>query len=178
MWQTTGILVAVIFSGLLIVVGDFAQDWILPKQSRSWGVSLALGILATSVTGALLAAFHALRFSSVAALFLAAAYCGWLRRHLLLKRVQQECEEFSSRAKFPTLLALEGLFLVTVFVWVSASPPESRYDAMIRYWPYLKLLKLESGFFDLPYQWNYIIPQGGLSYAACFYLLFGEAGLR
>jgi hypothetical protein len=166
------------FAVVLVCMGDTLAQFLLGKDCQSWGVSLAFGILLLSVVGAFLASVHL--FKRWVLSFLIASFLASLchLRASLASRFRAGWARISSQWDLATALAFEGIFLVGLFLWVAASAPESRSDAVTRYWPYVKLVKHHSGFFDLPYQWWFVLPQAGLTYAASVFLPLGAQAVR
>jgi len=70
------------------------------------------------------------------------------------------------------------MFLLGAFAYVAAMAPETNSDAVRFYWPYMKLLRHYSGFFDGQRQWCYIIPQAGLIYGSALLSLLGDYAVR
>ena len=169
----------VVFALIMIQIGGTLAKLILPEESRGCGISLAFGVSVTSVVAAYLASFHILKWWVVAPLVLAAF--GAALRHgqssipsALLSRWHKTESDWS-----PALaLALQGGFLLAGFVFVLAISPEANSDAIRFYWPYVRILRQNSGFYALPYQWSYIIPQAGLTYAATVLIMLGKHATR
>lgn len=167
---------------LLAAVGAEVARAILPAQFRFWAVNLSFGILVSSVVGSALAAFHLFYWWS-AALAMAPLVA------LTLSRFARERPGWSARMtgtlrgalgdwNLEKALALEGIFLLLVFALVGACAPETRSDAIRLYWPYVKLLRHFGGFVEMPFQWSYIVPQPGLTFAATVLTFFGPLAVR
>ncbi len=166
------------FGLMLAATGSGLTRILLPGDWRSWPVSLGFGILAVSFAGACLSAVHLFKWWIVLLLVLMALFLALRDETFSPAAFHQRWRRLSSRWDLATALALEGAFLVFVFIYVAASRPETSSDAMRFYWPYVKLLKHNSGFFDIPFQWPYIIPQAGLTYAGALFLLAGPVAVR
>ena len=169
------LLLCLIWTGM----GRLLAGKLFPPESRHWSLSLGLGIAGTSLVVSYLA-WTRLLYSGVLWLLLLLLLI--LTRKVWRLRFPGELREgwqdFQNRWSLGRAIALEGLFLLFVFLWVAASPPETDSDAVRFYWPYLKLLRAEHGFVYLPFQWSYIIPQAGLAYAVTSLLLVGEEAAR
>ncbi|MGH9365300.1 MAG: glycosyltransferase family 39 protein [Thermoanaerobaculia bacterium] len=165
---------------LFVAVGEQISRVILPVSS--WAINLGFGILVSSVVGSLLAWFHVFHGWSAALTLVPLAM-------LTLRRRWREwpagSEAVLSRLRAPfrkwTLeraLALEGVFLLFLFVLVDASAPQTRSDAIRVYWPYVKLLDHFGGFIQMPFHWSYIIPQPGVTFSATMLACFGTVAVR
>lgn len=162
----------------LTLLGRQIASFIMPKNLVGWGMSLGFGIVAASLLGAALSALHALQSWVVGAIFLGALvstmWACFRSQNIKGSFGWSDIPQWSA----PQLLAFEGVFLTLLFLLVAGSPPESKSDAIRIYWPYVKLMQENHGFFDLPFHFSYIIPQAGLSYAACILLLLGPTAVR
>ena len=171
-------IIALAFAIVLWAWGKALGRRILPEKESKFGSSLALGILACSYLGALLCWVHLYTWWMLA---LVAGVGLWLTAsefRMAWARLPEQWHALNSHWSLATTVSLEGLFLVAVFLFVAATAPEMKSDALRFYWPYLKMLKANSGFFSIPYQWYYTIPQSGLSYAGVLYLLLGGVSVR
>ena len=167
-----------IFALILIWIGDHLSRFTLLEDGRGWGASMAFGIVLLSLLGAFLSWVHLFKGWVLLLSILPFLVLAFLRRASLAARLSACWCRFSASWNVTSALAIEGVFLVGMFLFVGATAPETRYDAVTRYWPYLKLLERHSGFFELPYQWWFVIPQAGLSYAGSIYLLLGPQAVR
>jgi hypothetical protein len=175
------VFLAILCFGLVVMgIGDGLARFLFEEGERNWGLSLGLGIAFTSVLGTYLAAAHLFTAWAIGSLLLLSLVIAQLRRRAgLLAGIRAGAAQvFSAQLSLSQGLALEGMFLFAVFAWVGASPPEVRSDAMRVYWPYVRLLGHFRGFFDLPFQWYFIVPQAGVTYAASLYVLFGSRCVR
>jgi hypothetical protein len=169
----------VLIALILMAIGDRIALLIMPPNVRSWPLALGFGIALTSVMGAVLSVFHIFQDWVLGSILLGGLV--WALRgrvRSLLRDLRLRWTERCTVWNFSHMLALEGAFLVTVFLIVAAAAPELRSDATRIYWPYVKLMKHSQGFFDLPFHFSYIIPQAGLSYAASVFLLLGSRAVR
>jgi hypothetical protein len=169
----------VLIALILMAIGDRIALLIMPQTVRSWALALAFGIALTSILGTVLSAFHFFREWVLGSILLGGLV--WALRgrvRSLLRELRLRWTEMCTVWNFSHMLALEGVFLVTVFLIVAAAAPELRSDAIRVYWPYVKLMRHSEGFFDLPFHFSYIIPQAGLSYAASVFLLLGSRAVR
>lgn len=181
-WARGSSLLALIGLAVLLVVAGFSiANKLFYVPTINWGICLALGISMSSFLCSYLAWIHWLSFGVIGLLLLLPLIFLFFFRQwkkTFLEWIRMEWEHFSLCWSYPQAMALEGFFLVLVYLIVASSTPEGSSDAIRFYWPYLKSLKHFHGFFDLPYQWSYVIPQAGLAYASAFYLTLGEQGVR
>ncbi|HVN82892.1 MAG TPA: hypothetical protein VMW38_28170, partial [Terriglobia bacterium] len=171
-------IMVVAFAVVLWAWGKALGKRILPVEESRFGISLTLGILACSYLGALLCWVHLYTWWMLA---IVAAVGLWLTAsefRMAWARLPVKWHALNSQWSLATTVTLEGLFLVGLFLFVAATAPEMKSDALRFYWPYLKMLKANSGFFSIPYQWSYVIPQSGLGYAGVLYLLLGGVSVR
>ncbi len=176
-WQhAKGLLLIALIGVVFGWLGNLVARAVLPQESRGWGVSLGLGILCVSLVAAFLAWGHVLKWWVISPLLIPPVLLEIRRRPWAA--FPKAWAEFSSRWNTALALALQGLFLLVVFVYVGALAPETQSDALRSYLPYARQLRLDSGFADVPYQWAYIIPQAGVTYAASVLVLFRERALQ
>jgi hypothetical protein len=185
-------LAVLLFRAVVAVVGDGLARLLFDEADRNWGASLGLGILAAAVLGAYLAAFHLFTAWGVAvALSLGVGLSWWLggfgrsARSTDANSLRSDMRPVPLADRLGLLaseaggaLALEVAFLLGVFAWVGASAPEGRTDALRVYWPFVRLLDHFHGFFNLPYQWSFIAPQAGVTYAGSLFVSFGSRSVR
>jgi hypothetical protein len=179
-WSKAIALVFILLFGCVLArIGLVFGRWLLPRGSSNWGVSLSFALVLLSAGGAFLAWAHLFTWWMLALMLLAA----------LIPDIKTGLAGFGSDARnawdsfvrgwsFPCALELEALFLLSVFAFVSALAPETNSDAVRFYWPYMRLLRHNSGFFDGPIQWCYIIPQAGLVYGSAVLSLLGQTAVR
>lgn len=176
-WNHAKALILIALLGVILIgIGNAFARFLLPENSRGWGVSLALGILCTSLVASFFAWAHILKWWLIAPFLFLSILMESRRRTVAM--FAEAWRNFSSRWNTAVALALQGIFLLTVFVYVYAVAPETQSDALRSYLPYLKLMRNNSGFVDVPYQWAYIIPQAGLTYAGTVMILFRERVLQ
>jgi hypothetical protein len=134
-----------------------------------------MGTLGVSAAGSYLAAAHIFRWFILAPLLIVILYIlVWRRRARLLDVLVEEWREFASGWDFSRALAVQGLFLLFVFVYVASIAPDTNSDAIRFYWSYVKWLRHDGGFPQIAQQWSYIIPQAGLTYAGVLLSLGGS----
>jgi len=179
-WTATEAFVLILLLGFVASrIGNVFARKLLPSDSQGWGVSLALGILFLSASGAFLAWFHLFEWWMLALLILV-TLAPDIRSHLSMLRseIRNGWNSFVSGWNIPLALSLQALFLLGVYAFVAAMAPETNSDAERFYWPYMKLLRHYSGFFDGQQQWAYIIPQAGVTYGAAVLSLLGKHAVR
>lgn len=64
--------------------------------------------------------------------------------------------------------AIELAFLLGAAEAMRGTAPESGFDALTRYLPWLKIAARTGGFPKLPWQFPFVLPQAGLAWAAAF----------
>jgi hypothetical protein len=179
-WTCTEALVLIVIFGFVLagVGGVFARQ-LFPSNCQGWALSLALGILFLSAVGTYLAWMHFFKWWVLAILILAVLALD-IRSAIskVLSQVQSSWSSFQSSWNLPQALALQGLFLLGVYAFVLAMAPETNSDAIRFYWPFIKLMRHYSGFFNEPRQWSYFIPQAGLVYGAAALSLVGKHAVR
>jgi len=153
---------------LLSLVGGRIARRLLPEASLSAGVSLGLGIAAASVAATLLAAFGSFRpwpLAATASLGVAWGLSGageaWRALRERIAALERETDAWVA-AGWEIVFLLAGLRLVHGLV------PESGADAVSRYLPYVRMLGHFHRLPDVPWQFPFILPQAGLTYAAFF----------
>lgn len=179
-WTATEAFVLILLFGFVVSrIGNVFARKLLPSASQGWGVSLALGILFLSAVGAFLAWFHFFAWWMLAPLILAMLAPG-MRSHVSILRseIRNGWNSLVSGWNIPLALSLQALFLLGAYAFVVAMAPETNSDAERFYWPYMKLLRHYSGFFDGQQQWSYIIPQAGVTYGAAVLILLGKHAVR
>jgi hypothetical protein len=174
--QAKALLLLGVMAALLMSLGSALAKLLLPENSRGWAVSLGMGMLAVSVLTSYLAWVHLLKWWILAPLLLSSLIPHARSPNLISLRVA--FRRFCSEWNLALALALQGLFLLIVFAYVYAVAPEMQSDALRCYWPYVRLMRIRSGFVDVPQMWSYIIPQAGLAYAASVMTLFRERVLQ
>jgi len=186
---TRGFPALALFACVLLATGKPIADRLLDAPSRGWAASLGFGIAATAVLASFLAACHWLRPVILIPALLGIGFALWgstafrfwkagsARLSYMRPAIARLRDRWNAPVNWTAGLAVEGLFLVAVFILVSAAAPEGKSDAMRFYWPYVKLLAHHAGFFDNPYQSPYILPQAGLAYAAAV-LTFSAGAVR
>ncbi|HEY2932993.1 MAG TPA: hypothetical protein VGK99_14715 [Acidobacteriota bacterium] len=176
-----------VFLGLLAValafewIGNGIVQRVMSDEWRGWGLSLAFGMGITSVVASFLMMIQLFKPWIVAGTLLLLAVVSARARvdpASYVDRVRRAWIDLESRWNLSFALSLEVAFLIVAFLYVASSAPERTSDAMRFYWPYVKLVKYHSGFFSNPFQASYIIPQGGLAYAATVFLLLGKTAVR
>ncbi len=175
-YQAKTLILVALFAWILLGLGSLLARMTLPEDSGGWGVSLALGILGISFIGSYLAWAHLLKWWVIALLLIAPVWLEIRRRPAA--RFANVWNGLISSWNPALALALQGLFLLFVFAYVYSCAPEQQSDALRSYLPYVKSLRRNSGFVDVPYQWAYIIPQAGLTYAGTVITLFRERALQ
>ena len=100
------------------------------------------------------------------------------KQFVFAQRFRKLKKELLANWNVSAVIAIEGLFLLCSYFIIDCTAPENFSDSARFYWPYIKLLKHHSGFFDNPYQWSYVIPQAGLAYAGSIYVLLGATVVR
>jgi hypothetical protein len=168
-----------LFGFVVARIGSACARQLLVPDSCGWGVSLAFGMIYIAVAGAFLAWLHLFKWWTLA-LILLIALLPDLRTHVRSLRADFRIgwRSFASSWNFPISVTLQTLFLTGIFAYVTAMAPETNSDAVRFYWPYIKLLRHYSGFFDGQFQWSYIIPQAGLIYGSAVVSLLGNAAVR
>ena len=174
--RAASLLLLVVVMLVIVRIGGALASLVLEEEFRGWGVSLGLGIVVTSTLSAALASVHLLRWWSVAAALMIAL--GLTMRPLPLTRLTARWSRLTAGWNVATALAVEGLVLVAAFVFVAGAAPETTSDGMRVYLPYARMLQRQSGFFDLPFHWSYVIPQAGLTYVTTLLVLAGPAAAR
>lgn len=169
-----------LLGAVLTVIGGSIAAAIFSEDQRGLGLSLGLGIIFASILGSLLSSVHLFVLWIVApglGVFLALSMKG--RWRTSASRVRSQVSVLWS-ATMPAsgAIGIEGLFLLAAFVWVGASPLEQRSDAIRVYLPYVRLLKHFHGFFEMPSEVAFIMPQAGLTYAGMIYLMCGSVAAR
>jgi hypothetical protein len=159
-------------------VGDGIIRVLLPPERFSWGVRLGLGIVVSSVAGSVLALFHLFFWWSTALLLAPLLILAARRWREWLTESAASVGKWLRDWNPAKALAFESFFLLVLFVLVGAAAPESKSDAIRLYWPYVRMLDHFAGFAEMPYQWSYIIPQPGLTYAATVLAWFGPLAVR
>jgi hypothetical protein len=169
-----------VFGAALTVIGGSIAAWIFAEDQRGLGLSLGLGIIFASILGSLLSAVHLfVLWIVVPGLVVCLTVSTRGRWRAFPSRVLSRASAlFSAVMPASVLIAIEGMFLLAVFVWVGASPPEIRSDALRVYLPYVRLLEHFHGFFDMPSQVAFIMPQAGVTYAGLISLVLGPRALR
>ena len=179
-WLQAGSLgLLVLFAMVMIRVGGWISRRLFPPESQGWSLSLALGVLCLSVGGSFLAFFHLFKWWVLALLILAALVLeGRESRRVISHQIRDGWNSASSAWSIPLAILLQAFFLLGVYAYVLAAAPETNSDAIRFYWPYMKLLRHFAGFFDVPHQWSYIIPQAGITYGASVLSLLGKHAAR
>jgi hypothetical protein len=179
-WNAAQGLVLILILGLfLTLIGSLLTKHLLLPSAHGWGISLAFGIALTSIAGAFLAWAHIFYWWVLVLAMLAILVPGF-RSGLSIYRAQirEAWKSLVSGWNLPFAFTIQGLFLLGVYAFVVAMAPETNSDAIRFYWPYMKLLSHYAGFFDGPYQWSYILPQGGAVYGATVLVLLGRQVVR
>lgn len=168
----------IVYVVVLVQIGKTLKRLLFPESFEGLGIALGLGILASSILIAYLAVLHTFVWWTFASLLIGLSIFSWFQNPPSFFSLRNSWKLVSRHWNLATAIALEGLFLTIAYVYVDTSAPERASDALQYYWPYVKLLKYHSGFFSNPYQWSYVIPQAGLTYAAGIYCLFGSFAVR
>ncbi|MBI3940492.1 MAG: hypothetical protein HY315_06625 [Acidobacteria bacterium] len=161
----------------LLIVGSALSGLLVAEEFQGWGTGLGFGIIAASAVSSWLAAFNLLTGWSIGSLAVIACAVAFRRSHVW-SALRRAWGNIIPAWNLSTAVALEGVFLVAAFLLVAAASPETRSDAVRIYWPYVRMMARDSGFFDLPFQWGFVIPQAGLAYAAALLLLVGPVAVR
>ena len=172
-------LLFVILALCLFEFGAAVGRAFLGKELQQFGLSLGIGILSLSFVSSYLSSFNLLHFNSLVLIFIAIWIFLLLTKQIVfVQRLRNLKEELQANWNISTVIAMEGLFLLCAYMIVDCTAPENISDSARFYWPYIKLLKQNSGFFHNPFQWSYVIPQAGLMYAGPIYVLFGATVVR
>ncbi len=174
--QAKGLVLMVLMAGLLMALGRNVARILLDDESRTWAIHIGFGVLCSSLLTSYLAWLHWLKWWILAPLLLLSLILSL--RQPILQGAVEAWKGFSSRWNFAVALALQALFLLTVFAYVYTVAPEMQSDALRSYWPYVRLMRLHSGFTEVPQVWAYIIPQAGMAYAATVMTLFRERAVQ
>lgn len=160
--------VLLVAAALLARVGDRIARRLLPEESRSAGVNIGFGIAAASVAGSLLASFGAFRPWAVAALAALAVAASLPGAGTSIRALRARFAILEREADGWMAAGCEILFLFAVLRFVRGLAPESGADAITRYLPYVKLVGHFHRLPEIPWQFPFILPQAGLTYAAFF----------
>ena len=163
---SVGILVAA--AAVLSLVGGRIARRLLPAGSLSLGVSLGFGIAAASVAATLLAAFEAFRPWPLAAIATLGIAWGLPGTGDAVRAFRARFALLEREADGWTAAGWEIVFLFAGLRLVHGLTPETGSDAASRYLPYVKMLWHFHRLPDLPWQFPFILPQAGLTYAAFF----------
>ncbi len=179
-WKNAQAFLLILLFGLVFSrIGSHVSRYLLVPASQSWGMYLALGLVMLSVVGAFLAWFHLFKWWILAPLIVIALAPDLRSRMSILRSdVRRGWNSFLSGWDLGVALMLEAMFLLGAYAYVTAVAPETHSDAVRFYWPYIRLLRHYSGFFDVQRQWSYIIPQAGVTYAAAVLSLLGNQAVR
>ena len=179
-WTSAQALILIILFGFACSrIGNLIARRLLPVASQGWGVSLGIGILLFPVAGALLAWIHLFKWWTLAILMIAALIPDFRSRAARLRGdIKAGWQAYLAAWDLAFAFSLQALFLLGAYAFVAALAPETNSDAVRFYWPYMKLLRYYSGFFDGPRQWAYIIPQAGLVYGSAVLSLLGKHAVR
>ncbi|MGA2261702.1 MAG: hypothetical protein ABSH28_09725 [Acidobacteriota bacterium] len=179
-WARAGAFVLILLFGLVLTrIGKGFARHLLPESSCRWGICLALGAIFLTAVGAFLAWVHLFTWWMLALIILISLAAD-IRTGMSNLRLDfgDGWDSFISGWNIPVALAYQALFLLGVFAFVGALAPEMNSDAVRFYWPYMRLLRHYSGFFDGQRQWCYIIPQAGLIYGSAVLSLLGSHAVR
>jgi hypothetical protein len=159
-----GILVAA--SAVLALIGDRIARLLLPEDSVSAGAALGFGIAAASVAGSFLAFIGAFQPGAIAAVFAAGTAWGVRGAGTAVRSLRLRLHDIE--IGFWTAAGWEIAFLLAAVRIVHGLVPESGFDAVSRYLPYVKILWRFHALPDIPWQFPFILPQAGLAYAGLF----------
>ena len=163
----------------LLEFGAAVTRTFLGEEQQQFGLSLGIGILSLSLLSSYLSSFKLLHFNSLLLIFIAIWIFLLLTKQIVfVQRLKNLKEELQANWNISTIIAIEGLFLLCAYMIVDCTAPENASDSARFYWPYIKLLKHNSGFFHNPYQWSYVVPQACLTYVGSIYVLFGAIVVR
>ncbi|HET9794263.1 MAG TPA: hypothetical protein VFS34_07360, partial [Thermoanaerobaculia bacterium] len=143
-------------AALSAAVGDRIGALILPKDVLSWGARLGFGILAAAwAVSALLLAGVFGRGIAAAGLVVAGAFAGaagWRerRRNAGVRRRPSWTDASAAAA--------ELFFLLGAAALVGNLAPESGFDALTRYLPWVKIAARTGAFPRIPWQFPFILP--------------------
>ncbi len=177
--KTVGLILILLFGFVLVRIGRVFVESLLPEESSNWGISLSLALVFLAAGGSLLAWLHLFNWWALG-LMLLIALVPDLRRGTAAFRsdVRAGWNSILLGWDFPFALAMQAMFLLGIFAYVSALAPETNSDAVRFYWPYMRLMRHYAGFFDGRYQWSYTIPQAGLIYGSAVLSLLGSYAVR
>jgi hypothetical protein len=174
-----GVIQLLILAFCLFEIGSAVLRWAFEEYSEAFALPFGIGILTLTLSGSYLAAFHFFRKEILIILLLIVIGFLWRKKGLVLFRTVKTLKTaLVSNWNLTSLIAIETFFLISTYCFIDSTAPENSSDSVRFYWPYIKLLKNHSGFFENPYQWSYVIPQAGLAYAGSIYILVGSVAVR
>jgi hypothetical protein len=159
-------------AALLTAGGGAIGRLLLPDGSLSLGTSLGFGVLAVSWAVSLKLSAGVFRPWMGAAAIAALGIWGLAarRRRLAAPRPAPVWTGASAAAaECPFWLAAAELsFLLAAVAVVRSLAPESGFDALTRYLPWVKIAARTGGFPNIPWNYPFVLPQAGLAWAAAF----------
>jgi hypothetical protein len=164
--HAAALLTLALAAAFLILIGNRVARMSLPENALSVGVRLGFGIMLCSAAGSLLAVFGIFRAPFL--VILTAIGIAWAlpdARRLadeLRASVRSVAREWNGISAAGAELA----FLLFVVATIVGLAPESGFDGLTRYLPYVKFVDHFHRLPDLPWQFSFVIPQAGLTYAA------------
>jgi len=155
-------------AALFAAIGDRAGRLVLPDSSLSAGVRVGMGIALFSwaISIALMAGVFTPAFLAI--LLAAAAAWGAAGIRPVAADLRSAGHRLAEEWNGATAAGVEIGFLLASTAIVRNLAPESGFDALTRYLPWVKLAAHFHSFPDLPGQFPFVLPQAGLAWAAAF----------
>jgi len=136
---------------------------LLPAGALSLGTSLGLGILAISWAVSLKLFAGVFRPWMGAAAIVALGTWG-----LAARRRTEAAPRPAPAWSGSSAAAAELAFLLAAVAVVRSLAPESGFDALTRYLPWVKIAARTGGFPEIPWNYPFVLPQTGLAWATAF----------
>jgi hypothetical protein len=151
--KAIALILILLFGCVLVRIGRNFAKVLLPEDSSNWGLSLSLALVFLAASGAFLAWIHLFNWWALGLVLLISVAPDLRRRMSSLRSdIRNGWNSALEGWSFPLALALQAIFLLGIFAYVSAMAPETNSDAVRFYWPYMRLVRHYSGFFDGRYQ--------------------------
>ncbi|HET7452073.1 MAG TPA: hypothetical protein VFL12_04990, partial [Thermoanaerobaculia bacterium] len=166
--HAAGLVVLVASALLLGAAGRRIGALFLPDHSLTTGVSLGVGIAAASLVVSLALLFGVFGTPFLAGFALAAVALAVPELRRRKAGTSAIVSDIGAGAQLTGAVVIELTFLFGAAAIVRGIAPESGFDALTRYLPWLKIAARTGAFPDIPWQFPFIIPQSGVAFSLLY----------
>jgi len=164
--RAAAVAVLLVAAAVLALIGKRIARAVVPAGVLSTGVGLGTGIAAASIVATLLATAGEFRPMFLLPITALTALWGISGARRVTRARHGGADSVPGEWNWRVAAEWEIAFLIMATLLAKGLSPESGFDAVSRYLPYVKILARFHALPDVPWQFPFVLPQAGLAYAA------------